>query len=227
MKKKLSMLALCACTLIAGTAPAALIDRGGGLIYDTDLNITWLQDANYAKTSGYDADGKMTWFQATAWTDQLVYGGFDNWRLPSTVQPDATCNPQFDGGPGHGMQPYGYNCLGSELGHLFIDLGGIPNSVGGIEANHNTSYDLFKNIQSIDYGEYWSGTEFATDFAPVGVSAWDFVFQIGFQDPDSKSLNMFAWAVRDGDILVAAVPVPSSIWLLASGLFSLLLMKRS
>jgi hypothetical protein len=39
---------------------AALWDRGGGLIYDDVLNITWLQDANYAKTSGYDADGRMT-----------------------------------------------------------------------------------------------------------------------------------------------------------------------
>jgi len=33
---------------------AILTDRGGGLIYDDDLNITWLQDANYADTSGYD-----------------------------------------------------------------------------------------------------------------------------------------------------------------------------
>ena len=49
-------------------AGAALIDRGafndgfGGsvhLIYDTDLNITWLGDANFAQTSGVDADGKM------------------------------------------------------------------------------------------------------------------------------------------------------------------------
>jgi hypothetical protein len=39
---------------------AALIDRGGGLIYDTDLSITWLQDANFAKTSGYDPVGRMT-----------------------------------------------------------------------------------------------------------------------------------------------------------------------
>ena len=34
--------------LFGSTASATLIDRGGGLIYDTDLDITWLQDANYA-----------------------------------------------------------------------------------------------------------------------------------------------------------------------------------
>ncbi len=30
-----------------GAAQATLIDRGSGLIYDDELNITWLQDANY------------------------------------------------------------------------------------------------------------------------------------------------------------------------------------
>ena len=29
----------------SSVANAALVDRGGGLIYDTDLNITWLVDA--------------------------------------------------------------------------------------------------------------------------------------------------------------------------------------
>ena len=45
-------LAVCAalCILGVGSASAALIDRGNGLIYDNGLNITWLQDANYAKT---------------------------------------------------------------------------------------------------------------------------------------------------------------------------------
>ena len=48
----------------AATSHAAFIDIGGGMVYDTDLNITWLQDANYAQTSGFDADGKMTWNEA-------------------------------------------------------------------------------------------------------------------------------------------------------------------
>ncbi len=42
---------------LAGTAQAGLIDRGGGMIYDTTQNITWLADWNYAQTSGWDADG--------------------------------------------------------------------------------------------------------------------------------------------------------------------------
>ena len=34
--------------LLSFNATAALYDRGNGLIYDDVLDITWLQDANYA-----------------------------------------------------------------------------------------------------------------------------------------------------------------------------------
>jgi hypothetical protein len=78
-----------------------LINRGGGMIYDTTANITWLADMNYAYTSGYVAsgvapgsagentiwtDGRMSWAAAKNWADNLVYGGFSDWRLP-TVNP--------------------------------------------------------------------------------------------------------------------------------------------
>jgi len=53
--------------LLSTGAQAVLIDRGGGLIYDDVLDLTWLQDANYAQTSGHDADGRMTWNNAVAW----------------------------------------------------------------------------------------------------------------------------------------------------------------
>jgi hypothetical protein len=45
---------------LSTSAHATLIDRGNGMIYDSDQDITWLQDANYAMTSGYDTDGSMT-----------------------------------------------------------------------------------------------------------------------------------------------------------------------
>lgn len=56
---------------------ATLYDRGNGLFYDSDQDITWLQNANYAKTSGYTetetyrTDGRMSWYEATAWTEGL------------------------------------------------------------------------------------------------------------------------------------------------------------
>lgn len=69
---------------------AALVDRGNGLLYDTVLNITWLQDASFAQTSGYDADGLMLWSDAKTWADNLVYHDnsrnvvYSGWRLPGT-----------------------------------------------------------------------------------------------------------------------------------------------
>ena len=59
---KLFLLRFVAClfVVISSSSHAALYDRGNGLIYDDVLNITWMQDANYAKTSGYDPDGAMT-----------------------------------------------------------------------------------------------------------------------------------------------------------------------
>ena len=57
---------------------AALIVRSGGFVYDDVLDITWLQDANYAMTSGYDADGTMTWDDAFTWAANLNYGGYDD-----------------------------------------------------------------------------------------------------------------------------------------------------
>jgi hypothetical protein len=47
----------------AVSTKAALVDMGDGTIYDTDTRVRWLKDANYARTSGYDADGLMNWLK--------------------------------------------------------------------------------------------------------------------------------------------------------------------
>jgi hypothetical protein len=65
---------------LIGTANATLIDNGGGLIYDTDLNITWY-DNTYTGTQGNGAN----WDQANAWATGLNVGGVTGWRLPQTL----------------------------------------------------------------------------------------------------------------------------------------------
>lgn len=60
---------------ISNSANAALFDRGNGIIYDDDLNITWIQNANYAGAT-------MTWTDATNWANNLIFQGYDDWRLP-------------------------------------------------------------------------------------------------------------------------------------------------
>jgi|CXWL01.1.fsa_nt_gi hypothetical protein len=64
-------------------AGATLVYRDSGMFYDDHLNVTWLQDANYAKTSGYDSDGEMTWHAAMEWADGLSYQGYTDWALPN------------------------------------------------------------------------------------------------------------------------------------------------
>lgn len=58
-------------------ADAAHIDRGGGMIYDSDLDITWYQNPNIRK---YTFDG------ANDWASSLRLEGFNNWRLPLTSE---------------------------------------------------------------------------------------------------------------------------------------------
>jgi hypothetical protein len=197
MKSLLSIMTL-SLGLMATTAQASLINRGGGMIYDTDLNITWLADANYAMTSGYDADGLMTWSDAVTWAGNLSYGGYTDWRLPTS----DTCS--------------GYKCTGSELGHLYyIELSGAARQP--MNTAYDTNYYLFQNIQP---AAYWSGTE----LAPNAGSAWIFSFGGGLQNLSDDIVRPYAWAVRPGD--VAAVPLPAAVWLFGSGLLGLIGVAR-
>jgi hypothetical protein len=116
----------------ASVADAALVSRlDGQALYDTDLDITWLADAN--------ANG-LTWLQANAWAAGVTVGG-SGWRLPTA---DTSCG-------------FAYNCTSGEMGHLFYnELGGVAHSL--ISTTHNANYDLFKNLQS---SLYWTTTEYA------------------------------------------------------------------
>ncbi len=200
---KTLVLSLGFASVSANTVQACLIDRGNGLIYDAGLNITWLADA--------DANGAMTWSQAMTWAGNLTYGGYAGWRLPTTSQPDATCGSQSSG------VSQGYNCTGSEIGHLFYnELGGVAGL--SINTTHNTNYNLFRNVQS---DVYWSSTE---DALSTGY-AWNFHLYDGGQNSTTESYNFYAMAVHPGDITtlgdLTAVPIPATAWLFGSGLLGL------
>lgn len=113
-----------------------------GLVYDTDQDVTWLKDANYAKTCGYD-DGRMTWWDANTWVEDLVYksGGvvYDDWRLPALVG----CT-------------WCYDNTTSEMGHLYyVDLKGTRD-------NPPETWEPFADVRA---SYYWSSAQFcAFDF---------------------------------------------------------------
>ena len=185
----------------SGAVQAALFDRGGGLIYDDDLNVTWLANANYGAGSVYDdlassTDGRMSWANAVSWAANLSYYDsvrnvtYTDWRLPVNI-----------------------NILSSvtEIDHLlYTELGG--NAWNSILTTHNANYFLFQNIQD---DVYWSNT---SNIACLGFGT-HYSCSAGTAHPYNESIGLYAWAVRPGD--VAAVPVPAAAWLLGSGLLGL------
>ena len=150
---------------------AALFDRGGGMIYDDVLDITWLQDAN--------APGILNWDDASAWVNALGYGGYNDWRLASMDVDNDTeiirCELVTEPA-----------CRDNELGYMFYyNLGGtLPTDLTGDQG-------FFTNIQI----RQWSGTE-----TQSLDSAYSFVFGSGSYFPIFKWAEDGVWAVRDGDV---------------------------
>lgn len=220
-KTRAAALALLA---LSGAAQASLIDRGGGLIYDNVLNLTWLADMNYARTSGHDADGQMNWHAASLWANNLVYGGYDDWRLPTLNPDDTSCSHTFDAGGGFALQHFGYNCTGGEMSHLLVaDLGNKAYEsildTSGDTAEQIANLALFSNVQSYSY---WSGA----DYAPDTGSAWYFYTDVGRQDASiTKYFPMYATAVRAGDV-TAHVPEPQSLALVLLALGAAVAVSR-
>lgn len=185
----------CASLLLAGAAHAALQDRdlnGDTVVdafYDTDLNITWLRDAN---VNG----GTQYWSVAVGWARAYSIGGYSDWRLPNS----DLCQ--------------GYNCTGSEMGHLwYVELGNPPH--GPL-----TNTGKFENLAS---GIYWSGTLNPS----LPGYAFDFYMNDGLQHGGADvraSYGLMAMFVRDGD--VAAIPEPETYALMLSGLAGLALARR-
>ncbi|MDF2180353.1 PEP-CTERM sorting domain-containing protein [Aliiglaciecola sp. CAU 1673] len=206
---------------MASVAEAGLIARGNGMIYDDVLNITWLQDANYAKTSGYDSDGLMTWADAQHWVDQLQYGGFSDWRMAKVDPFDSSCSAQWSVS-GVGDFHHGYECFGvnNELGYMFYQNLGLH---GGYTATsydplwHRTPWNRPIANQAVDAvsGEvisfanlmshqYLSGVSYAPNLS----AGWIFDQSVGRQMLGAKTSPSYVWAVRDGDVQAPPVDVP-------------------
>ena len=201
---------------LTASVPAALHDRGGGLIYDDVLDVTWLQDTNYALTSGAHPNGRMPYDLAVGWVQNLSYYDavrditWGDWRLPRTLPVNGTSynvTHQIDGSSDFGFNIASAN---SELGYMFhVNLGGIPYT--DIHGNWpQPGYGLpgtgpFLNLGPVGF---WSETV----FEPFPGHAWGFVFMTGSQHHGAKAVDQFyAWPVRDGDVAVGPLPSVSFV----------------
>jgi hypothetical protein len=178
------LIILLAVFIFVANANAALVNNGNGTITDTDTNLMWLKDASYAKTSGYDSDGLMLWAEANQWADSLVYAGYNDWRLPTTLFHNENCE-------------YGSSaelCSQSEMGHIYY-LENVSVSNPGV----------FDNVVGRG-GYYWSSTE-----SSYGSTGYAFNFSNGQQYDGPPNLARGAWAVRD--LTVAPEPISSILFM--------------
>ena len=207
MKRLISLMVLF--SVLSGSAHAGLIiyNYGPGFVYDAAYDITWLMNANYVETTGYDdllygsdTGGKLTWYDAVDWVSNLsIYDTqnnmvFDNFRLPT-----------FDGN-------YGFHSdgIGSEFAHLYYtELGNILDYVEGME-----NQGPFFNIAE---GTYWSGVTYSENTDYVGI----FTINWGNHTYNEKLDKTYVWPVMDGDIVGDAffryIPAPSAAVLVGLG----------
>ena len=190
--------------------------------FDSERGITWLADANYAKTSGYvdnsanfsdvhPTDGTMTWAESSAWVTQLDIGGVTGWRLPQDMYPDSTCISGYATGlPGH-------DCTGGELGDMYYNILGnyFTGTYWGDWGFINSG--PFVNIQN---NLYWTSTDSPTPDRKINFGFYDGAYT-GMRGDMGLGEHRYAWAVHDGDVGVSTVPLPATAWLFGSGLLAL------
>jgi hypothetical protein len=194
---------------LAATAQAALIDRGGGLIYDSDRDITWISPNTFAVYGS--APFSPGWAAAVAFAEGVSYAGFDDWRLPTSVYPDATCEVAFNA--------TGANCTGSELGHLYYEVFG-GTALQPLPASANLTLLPVNSL-----APYWSSTPSATAGFAYRFSMNTLQDGYGYQAERNTGFGTGAIVlVRSGD--VTTVPVPALGWMVGAGVLALFRASR-
>jgi hypothetical protein len=229
----LSLVVLGASSLASGQLLSRL---SGQAYYDTDLNITWLADANLAASntfgvsgiSSYNGVGTMHWYIAQDWIAAMNannYLGYNDWRLPKTGPVNGTdinYGYSYNGTTDLGTNISAPGTLyagskGSELAYLFYnELGNMSycdpvTSTAYVCSNEQPPLDNINTgpFSNLHNSVYWSGTECGDNCAFI------FGFPYATQNANEKAdiYNpdydaFYVWAVRDGDVTAVVDSTP-------------------
>lgn len=185
--------------------------------YDTALDVTWLAQVSPI--------GVVGWDQTLSWLAHLNLGGYTGWRLPVMAPANGTgWNLEFSF---DGDTDSGYNNRGTEFGHLFyVTLGNKAPCAPGSDATirycrdpwpadtgqtHNTG--PFRDLASEGRFSFWMATHDG-GWAAADLSGLQIACSLC---DNTTSLGAGFFALRDGDLLVAAVPEPAPFVLALAG----------
>jgi len=187
-------------SIFISSVQAELIDNNDGTItqiMNDGTNLMWVKNANLA-------GNKMSWDDAVKWANDLVYAGYDDWRLPATLPVNSVSYDTlvtFDGTTDFSVNIISRN---SEMGYMYkVELENLafwPPTATSIGNPPQPGYGLsntgpFINLQP---GMYWSFHILGSDRPWCFDWGEDFA---GMQGACFKSSGMgYAWAVRGGNV---------------------------
>ena len=171
----------------------------GKTVYDPQSDVTWVADADLAKTQQFgaqctnhdgtlciDQDGSMSHATALAWIAGLNaahYLGQSNWQLPPVPATDSTCKPPNSG----------FDCTGNPLGNLYYNQLKLAQGTP-VVATPNAGTGPFSNLQPY---LYWScqavvdGSVYCGNNVPAPNFEFSFSFGNGFQGTDLQINDLY------------------------------------
>lgn len=231
-------------TTLQGRAPLTPGGTDYQAYYDTVLNLTWLADANLAKSNpfglhyvdgyrnineiylsgeGRITDGAMYWSTANLWIQAMNaanYLGVNTWRLPNiNVDGDACGTDEIaSGNCDYNVRTTAGSVVYSEMASMYYDTLGnkAPVDLNNHEVGCAFLPTCLSNTGPFSNLVGGSYGYWSSKGVPNGGLAVE-AWSFRFGDGFQYPTNgIYGWAVSPGDI--RPVPVPAVGWLLAPAL---------